>query len=51
MLPIIGMGAVSCAGIGIDAAREAVLAGRDCLAPLSIFETGLKVLFAQYPKP
>jgi 3-oxoacyl-(acyl-carrier-protein) synthase len=42
MLPIIGMGAVSCAGIGVAAGEEAVYDGRDCLAPLSIFETGLK---------
>jgi 3-oxoacyl-(acyl-carrier-protein) synthase len=42
MLPIIGMGAVSCAGIGVAAGEEAVYDGRDCLVPLSIFETGLK---------
>ena len=42
-IPIIGMGAVSCAGVGVAAGKEAVFEGRDCLAPLSIFETGLKV--------
>jgi 3-oxoacyl-[acyl-carrier-protein] synthase-1 len=41
-IPIIGMGAVSCAGVGVAACKEAVFQGRDCLVPLSIFETGLK---------
>jgi 3-oxoacyl-(acyl-carrier-protein) synthase len=42
VIPIIGMGAVSCAGIGVTAGKEAVFEGRDLLAPLSLFETGLK---------
>lgn len=37
------MGAVSCAGIGIASAKAAVYEGRDCLVPLSIFESGLKI--------
>jgi 3-oxoacyl-[acyl-carrier-protein] synthase I len=36
------MGAVSAAGEGVDAGRDAVYEGRDCLSPLSIFESGLK---------
>jgi 3-oxoacyl-(acyl-carrier-protein) synthase len=36
------MGAVCAAGIGVAAGRAAVYEGKDCLAPLSIFESGLK---------
>jgi 3-oxoacyl-(acyl-carrier-protein) synthase len=36
------MGAVCTAGTGVDAGCAAVYGGKDCLAPLSIFESGLK---------
>jgi 3-oxoacyl-[acyl-carrier-protein] synthase-1 len=36
------LGAVSAAGIGVSAGKAAVYEGRDCLSPLSVFESGLK---------
>lgn len=41
-ISVIGMGAVSAAGIGVAKGFEAVLNGMDCLSPLSLFESNLK---------
>ncbi len=41
-IPIIGMGAVSAAGYGVSEGYEAVLKGKDCLTPLSLFNAELK---------
>jgi 3-oxoacyl-[acyl-carrier-protein] synthase-1 len=41
-VPVIGMGAVSAAGIGIDNSVNAVLEGKSCLSPLTLFDSGLK---------
>jgi 3-oxoacyl-[acyl-carrier-protein] synthase-1 len=37
------MGAICTAGSGVRAGYDAVFEGRDCLSPLSIFDSGLKV--------
>ena len=39
---IIGIGAISSAGCGASAGFEAIIAGRDGLSPLSLFDSGLK---------
>ena len=36
---ITGMGAISPAGIGVDALWDAVMAGRSCIAPITRFDT------------
>jgi 3-oxoacyl-[acyl-carrier-protein] synthase I len=41
-IPIIGLGAVSCAGYGVKAGFDAVAKGHDGLSPLSIFDSELK---------
>jgi len=41
-IPIIGMGAVSCAGYGTAVCFNAVREGRDGLSPLSVLDSGLK---------
>jgi 3-oxoacyl-(acyl-carrier-protein) synthase len=41
-IPIIGLGAVSSAGIGVNAGFLAVSSGDDLLSPLSLFNCGLK---------
>jgi 3-oxoacyl-(acyl-carrier-protein) synthase len=39
---IIGMGAISAAGRDVGSGFEALMAGKDSLSPLSLFESGLK---------
>lgn len=41
-IAVIGMGAVSAAGMGVDHSVDAVLNGEDCLSPLTLFDSGLK---------
>ncbi len=41
-LPLIGLGAVCAAGKGTAAGYAAVCEAKDCLSPLSIFDSGLK---------
>lgn len=41
-VPILGLGAVCSAGYGVNTVYKAVSEGKDCLCPLSLFESGLK---------
>ncbi len=41
---VIGAGAISAAGKDAVAGFDAVIAGKDCLSPLSLFESGLKTV-------
>jgi 3-oxoacyl-[acyl-carrier-protein] synthase I len=41
---IIGMGAISAAGGDANAGFDAATSGKDCLSPLSLFESGLKTV-------
>jgi 3-oxoacyl-[acyl-carrier-protein] synthase-1 len=41
-IPIISMGSICAAGHGVQNGYAAVREGRDCLTPLSLFESGLK---------
>ena len=43
-IPIIGMGAVSAAGHCASKGYDAVVAGKDCLTPLSLFDAALKAV-------
>lgn len=41
-IPIIGIGAVCAAGYGVEKGFNAIARGKNCLTPLSLFESGLK---------